>query len=237
MAFTEKIMAPLMPGSSGLESIGSVAASFARQAQEEGDVDFDRYKAESPRSTLIMNMFGQADHDDYVAFVRVETIKAQRKNSEPNSYAAIEKAVVKSEISGEECVAGMADCVPTSVLAYDLRGIVVRQYTAVPSLDIPHHMPPEYQAQLATITQDSIQRGVHGMAMNTVGLTDWLLQGSERFDTVQVHRFTDFCSVRFVPPLQPVDFLRYDYSRTVEENLVDGWTLHRYLDTSKARAF
>lgn len=50
-------------------------------------------------------------------------------------------------------------------------------------------MPPEYQAQLATITQDSIQRGVHGMAMNTVGLTDWLLQGSERFDTVQVHRF------------------------------------------------
>lgn len=88
MAFTEKIMAPLMPGSSGLESIGSVAASFARQAQEEGDVDFDRYKAESPRSTLIMNMFGQADHDDYVAFVRVETIKAQREKAERQEFRA-----------------------------------------------------------------------------------------------------------------------------------------------------
>lgn len=74
MSTTEIIMRPLMPGNAGLESIGSVAANFARQNAEEDVVaEFSRFKNESARSSLsdsILSMYGQVAYDEHVGWER-----------------------------------------------------------------------------------------------------------------------------------------------------------------------
>ncbi|KAL8648281.1 MAG: hypothetical protein Q9210_005083 [Variospora velana] len=57
-------MAPIMNYQTGLESIGSVAANFART--EAGEKT--RLLYESPESAYVLQMHGQAAHDDYLAW-------------------------------------------------------------------------------------------------------------------------------------------------------------------------
>ncbi|CAL8575395.1 hypothetical protein XPA_001323 [Xanthoria parietina] len=92
MSTTEIIMRPLMPGNAGLESIGSVAANFARQNAEEDDVaEFTRFKNESARSSLsdsILSMYGQVAYDEHVAWERRTAERAQREDEERRAFRA-----------------------------------------------------------------------------------------------------------------------------------------------------
>ncbi|KAI4141568.1 MAG: hypothetical protein LQ341_003492 [Variospora aurantia] len=69
MAYTHLIMAPIMNYLTGLESIGSVAANFART--EAGEKTWLLY--ESPESAYVLQMHGQAAHDDYLAWKKTSS--------------------------------------------------------------------------------------------------------------------------------------------------------------------
>ncbi|KAL9036983.1 MAG: hypothetical protein Q9180_003985 [Flavoplaca navasiana] len=76
-------MAPLMPGNAGLESIGSVAANFARQDAEEASTDFRRWMDESPRSSVndsIVSEYGPANYAEFAAWERVHAERGQRED-------------------------------------------------------------------------------------------------------------------------------------------------------------
>ncbi|KAL8960818.1 MAG: hypothetical protein Q9193_002536 [Seirophora villosa] len=67
MAYTQMIMAPIMNYQTGLESIGSVAANFARTEAEEKCAKYTRFLHESPESEYLLHTHGQAALDYYLA--------------------------------------------------------------------------------------------------------------------------------------------------------------------------
>lgn len=80
-----------MPGNAGLESIGSVAANFARQNAEGDALEFIRFKNESPRSSLsesILSMYGQVAYDENVDWERATAERAQREDEQRRAFRA-----------------------------------------------------------------------------------------------------------------------------------------------------
>ncbi|KAL9051088.1 MAG: hypothetical protein Q9206_004839 [Seirophora lacunosa] len=67
MAYTQMVMAPIMNYQTGLESIGSVAANFARTEAEEKCAKYTRFLHESPKSEYLLHIHGQATLDYYLA--------------------------------------------------------------------------------------------------------------------------------------------------------------------------
>ncbi|KAL9586677.1 MAG: hypothetical protein Q9212_000746 [Teloschistes hypoglaucus] len=65
-------MAPTLPDKSSLESIGSVAANFSRRDEEEEQADYIRFAYGSAKSEFLLQVFGQAVHDDFIASVKAE---------------------------------------------------------------------------------------------------------------------------------------------------------------------
>ena len=83
MCLTDIVMAPLMPGNAGLESIGSVAANFARQDAEEASTDLRRWMDESPRSSVndsIVSEYGPANYAEFAAWERIHAERGQRED-------------------------------------------------------------------------------------------------------------------------------------------------------------
>ncbi|KAL8714864.1 MAG: hypothetical protein Q9220_001377 [cf. Caloplaca sp. 1 TL-2023] len=77
MCFTDFNMAPNMPFQPGLESIGSVAANWARIDAEEENAEYQRYRDESPESEHVLELYGKAVHDEYLAIARHDAERAQ----------------------------------------------------------------------------------------------------------------------------------------------------------------
>ncbi|KAL8781182.1 MAG: hypothetical protein Q9194_000498 [Teloschistes cf. exilis] len=76
MAFTQFRMAPTLSGRSSLESMGSVAANFSRTDEEEEQADYIRFAYGCAESEFLLQVFGQAVHDDFIASVKAEKEKA-----------------------------------------------------------------------------------------------------------------------------------------------------------------
>lgn len=68
MAYTQMVMAPIMNYQTGLESIGSVAANFARTEAEEKCAKYTRFLHGSPKSEYLLHTHGQAALDYYLAW-------------------------------------------------------------------------------------------------------------------------------------------------------------------------
>ncbi|KAL8717373.1 MAG: hypothetical protein Q9225_005377 [Loekoesia sp. 1 TL-2023] len=81
MSFTQMIMSPTVPYQSSLESIGSVAANFARTKEDEQQAEYLRFAYESPESEHLLRTYGQAVHDDYLAQMRVNHDRAQAEEA------------------------------------------------------------------------------------------------------------------------------------------------------------
>ena len=91
MSCTELIMAPIMPGHSGLESIGSVASNFARLDAEEAYPDYARLKKESARSYLseyLLSTHGQVTYEENIAWLKAEAERAQREKEKRRELRA-----------------------------------------------------------------------------------------------------------------------------------------------------
>ncbi|KAL8774716.1 MAG: hypothetical protein Q9209_000655 [Squamulea sp. 1 TL-2023] len=72
-----------MPGNTGLDSIGSVLANYARLDQEKAYADFARYRNESPRSSLteyLSSAHDQVTCDEYADWQRADAEKKQQED-------------------------------------------------------------------------------------------------------------------------------------------------------------
>ncbi|KAL9597990.1 MAG: hypothetical protein Q9179_004081 [Wetmoreana sp. 5 TL-2023] len=79
MAFTQFNMAPIVPGHSGLESIRSVAANFARTDEDDNYAEYVRIAYGSSKSEHLLQLYGQAVHDKYIVQIKAEHENAQAK--------------------------------------------------------------------------------------------------------------------------------------------------------------
>ncbi|KAI4260445.1 MAG: hypothetical protein LQ352_000307 [Teloschistes flavicans] len=92
MAFTQFSMAPTLPDKSSLESIGSVAANFARTDEEEEQAEYVRFAYGSTKSEFLLQVFGQAVHDDFIAVLKAENERAVAEMGKRDERRAIRLA-------------------------------------------------------------------------------------------------------------------------------------------------
>ena len=69
-AYTRSYMAAIMPEKGSLESIGSVAANFARSEEEEINAMFVHYSHDSTLAQDILRSHGMVAHKDYIAAMK-----------------------------------------------------------------------------------------------------------------------------------------------------------------------
>ncbi|KAL9602164.1 MAG: hypothetical protein Q9219_002028 [cf. Caloplaca sp. 3 TL-2023] len=65
-------MSPTIPYQSSLDSIGSVAANFARTREEEERAEYTRFAYDSPETNHLLHMYGQPAYDEYVGRMKAE---------------------------------------------------------------------------------------------------------------------------------------------------------------------
>lgn len=92
MSFTQFSMAPTLPDKSSLESIGSVAANFSRTDEEEEQADYIRFAYGSAKSEFLLQVFGQAVHDNFIASVKAEKEKEIAEKRKRDERRAIRQA-------------------------------------------------------------------------------------------------------------------------------------------------
>ena len=87
-------MMATMPECSGLESIGSVAANFARTAEEDGHADYQRMVCGALGDILLQSL-GPPTYEKYANDMRWKLDKERKQADKDNARRAARKAACK----------------------------------------------------------------------------------------------------------------------------------------------